>query len=439
MSNRSPLTMVEKEHIYLGKMEGKGLKELANKVGCSIETARKWWRVGRDKGLEGLHSSRRGRGKSGYLSQFEPRVVQQALNHKQTHPGWGAQRVLVELRLETGLCEFRLPSRSRLSEYFKATCPECVAKRKPASEPLPSPPMAAATHEIWQLDSQEKIKLADGEIATVCNIRDPYGAAMIASQAFPVKTKLHWRKLTWEEVRQVLRKAFSEWQTMPDGLLTDNELGLAGGPNDPFPGKLTLWVTGLGIKHRFIRPGRPTDQPQVERNHRTLDGWALYDQATVDCTHLQQSLDRERLTYNMYFPTQASNCEGRPPLQAHPELLQPRRPYRPEHELALFDLQRVFDYLASFTFERKVNAAAQVSLGIQMFSLGKPLVRERNLRTVQARLDAVDKQWVFSTDNGETFIRRPVKGITVKTVTGLDPQPMLSPQPIQLSLPFLVA
>jgi hypothetical protein len=90
-------------------------------------------------------------------------------------------------------------------------------------------------HEVWQVDHQEGHRLGDDSVATVCNIRDPYGAVMIASQAFSVKTKLHWRKLTWEEVRQVLRAGFTEWQTLPDSILTDNEMGLGGNPNDPFP------------------------------------------------------------------------------------------------------------------------------------------------------------------------------------------------------------
>jgi hypothetical protein len=81
---------------------------------------------------------------------------------------------------------------------------------------------------MWQLDSQEGIRLHSGEISTICNIRDPVGAAMIASRSFSVKTKRHWRKLAWTEVRDVLRTAFSEWHTLPDSVLTDNELCLAG-------------------------------------------------------------------------------------------------------------------------------------------------------------------------------------------------------------------
>jgi hypothetical protein len=299
--------------------------------------------------------------------------------------------------------------------------------------------MARAVHEVWQLDSQEGIRLHSGEIATLCNIRDPVGAAMIASRAFLVQTPHHWRKLAWTEVRDVLRSAFCEWQTLPDSVLTDNELGLAGGPNAPFPGQLTLWLTGLGIRHRFIRPGHPTDQPHVERNHRTLAGWALDAQALTDGVHLQQSLDRERCVHNQAYPSLASDCAGQPPLTAHPELLKPRRPYAPELELLLFDLQRVYDYLATFSFTRKINASAQVSLGRQLYSLGKKLVRERQLTTVRVRFDAQQGVWVFLTEDHEELVRRPLKGVTAYTLTGLEPSATQPRGPVQLALPFLVA
>ncbi len=439
MGNRRPLTQEEKERIYWGKRKGQTLPELAAEIDCSVECARKWWRVRRDDGLEGLRAPRRGRGRIGTLSQFKPEVAEQALHYKQAHRRWGADRVIVELAQDPAFKDVVLPGRSRLASFFKERCPECLAERKPRPEPLPPLPEASGVHEIWQLDSQEKILLATGEIATICNIRDPVGAAMIASRAFSVKTDLHWRKLEWTEVRQVIRQVGTEWQTLLDVVQTDNELGLAGGPNDPFPGHLTLWLVGLGVTHRFIRPGCPTDQPHIERNHQTLDNWTLNEGDGADLPHLQQALDRERKVYNHWFPSRASDCAGRPPRTAHPELLQPRRPYLPEAELALFDIQRVYDYLATFTFKRKLNASAQVSLGRRMYSLGKPLVRDRKLKTMLVRFDPVDQQWVFSTETEEELVRRPLKGLDVQTLTGLDPYASQVSLPIQLPLPFLVA
>ena len=294
---------------------------------------------------------------------------------------------------------------------------------------------------MWQLDNQEKIVLENGEIATICNIREPVGAAMIASRAFSVKTEKRWRKLKWQEVRTVLRDAFTEWGTLPDGVLTDNELGLAGGPNDPFPGKLTLWLIGLGVKHCFIRPGHPTAQPQIERNHRTLNGLAFNPQALADIENLQHSLDRERYVYNHLFPSQASDCDGRPPLEAHPELLSLRRPYHSESELVLFDIRRVYNHLAQFTFERKVNSSAQISLGRQLYSIGKKLRRDQNLKDVFVRFDPDQAHWVVYKDPQcqQELVRCPIKGIDVQSLTGLKLLPVHLPEPVQLTLPCFVA
>jgi len=438
MDNRKPLGITEKESIYLGKVQGRTLVDLATSANCSIATARKWWRVGRDYGLEGLRAIRPSRGETGPLSHFDARIAEAALRLKRMHPGWGPQRVLVDLSREPDLAELELPQCSCLANFFKVRCPECVAVRRTRNPLPPRPPDVTGVHEMWGLDSQEGIRLSDGNIALICNIRDPVGAAMIASQAFSVKTERRWRKLEWNEVRDVLRNAFTQWHTLPDGVQTDNELGLAGGPNDPYPGLLTFWLVGLGIKHRLIRPGCPTDQPHIERNHRTLDGFALDEAALVNIRTLQAALDRERHVHNYLFPSRASDCAGQPPVIAHPELLQPRRYFEPELEPALFDIQRVHDYLATFTFTRTVNASAQVSLGKQIYSLGRPFARERHLRTVLARLDPDQHEWIFFTEANEELIRRPLKGVDAATLTGLDPDAAEAAQPVQLAFPCFV-
>ncbi len=269
MGHREPLTEEERERIYRAKLEGKTLEEAAAEVGCSLPCARKWWRRGRVEGLKGLHNRPRGPSQRGPLSRFDPRIAEAALSLKRRHPRWGPDRVLAALRTDPNLQGLHLPSRSRLAVFFRERCPECVRKRKPRLPRPSSPPRATGVHEIWQVDIQEGIRLADGTIASVCNVRDPVGAAIIASRAFPVQTEKHWRKLQWTEVREVLRAGFTEWQTLPDGVVTDNELSLGGSPTDPFPSLLTLWLVGLGVRHIFIRPHCPTDQAQVERTHRT--------------------------------------------------------------------------------------------------------------------------------------------------------------------------
>ncbi len=427
MSKRVPLSEVERERIYQGKLQGKTLAELAAELDCSEMCVRKWWRRLRDAGLPGLRTRPHGRPPQGVLSRFAPQVRQTALQLKQRHPRWGADRVLVELRQAQPLHGLALPHRSRLATFFKRHCPECVAKRQPQPAAALPPPKAAAVHQLWKLDAQEGLRLQDGTVATVCTIRDPFGAAMIASRAFAVQTAKHWRKLTWQEYRQVLREGASEWRTLPDMLQSDGELGVAGTPNDPFPGLFTLWLVGLGVAHHLSRPGRPTDQAEVERTHRTLDDWALDAESLADLPSLQQALERERRMYHEQFPARASDCAQRPPLVAHPELRVPRHPYACADELALFDLTRVDRYLAAFGFQRKVNATGQVSLGRHLYSVGRRWAGQALI----VCFDPEPRQWVFFLNSAAHAYReiasRAIKGLDTETLTGLRPPEVAAP------------
>jgi transposase-like protein len=421
--------------VYHEKLAGYTLAEIAVHLNRSMGVVRKWWRRARAQGEAGLETRRPGVPAQGPLARFDERVGAAALQLKRTHRRWGAHRVLIELRQQPALQGLRLPSPSRLAAFFQARCPECVAHYHARPQPLQRLAVGRGVHDVWQVDSQEHHLLADGEIATVCTVRDPYAGAILASRAFATKTSCHWRKLDWTEVRAVLRSAFSEWQTLPDRVRTDNELCLAGAPTDPFPSKLTLWLCGLAVTHEFIRPHCPTDQAQVERGHRTLDGLTLDADSRTTIATFQQALDRERRIYNQVFPVRAADCAGRPPLLAHPELGHPRRPYQPEWELALFELQRVYDRLAALTLERHVSTTGAVSLGRRLYSIG----RRHAGKTVQVLCDPLTREWVFVEsvpDSTHEIARRPVQGVDVTTLTGLDDRLVTLPHPIQLALPY---
>lgn len=439
MKPRSPLSQAEKERIYRGKLAGRRLSDLAKELGCTVECVRKWWRIGRKHGEAGLRTRRAHRGKAGILSQFDPRIGEEAVKLKRVHPGWGPKRVGVELRRDPVLQRLAQPSRSRIACLFKQQCPECLAPHNTRSPQPIAPPAAYGVHEVWQVDNQEHICLRDGSIATICSIRDPFGAAMIASRAFAVQTEHHWRKLSWQEIRDVIRLGCAEWHTLPDRIRTDNELVLAGRPDNPFPAPLTLWLAGMGIAHDFIRPGCPTDQPEIERNHRTLANWAQ-DETSLGClADLQSTLDREREQYNLLFPATAHGCDAQPPLTAHPQLCQPRRPFTYEMELVLFDLQRVFDYLTVFLFRRKLHpTTAHISLGDHLYCLSRPLMRAFQLQTVRVRMDPRAHQWVVMTDDEQQteLLRLAPIDLDVEYLTGLKPQSLSLPQPMQLVLPF---
>lgn len=168
--------------------------------------------------------------------------------------------------------------------------------------------------------------MADDHRASICTIRDGVGAAILAAQAFAVSGGEPGRRLTWQEVRGVIRSAFARWATLPHAIQTDNEVCLGGQPTDPAPSRLTLWLAGLGVRHDFSRPNTPTDQAHRERTHRTLDGFVGVPDRRLDLAQLQRRLDSERELHNTLFASRASDCQGRPPLVAHPDLLRRAAP-----------------------------------------------------------------------------------------------------------------
>lgn len=433
MATRIPLSLAEKERLYAEKVRGRSLAAIATELGCSFETARKWWRVARDHGRSAFQQTRRGRAPSGVLSRFAPVLISRALAFKRDHPTWGPDRVLAELQSDPLLAGQCLPSRSRLAVLFKTSCPELVALRRPRRTPAPAPPRPRAVHECWQLDFQEAIPLAEDHRASIATIRDPVGAAIVASRAFDVTAGSRGRRLSWQEVRGVLRSAFAQWQTLPDSLQTDNEVCLGGQPSDPWPSLLTLWLAGLGVRHHFIRPNTPTDQAQVERTHRTLDGFVGLPDPTLDLTELQARLDQEREMHNRWLPSRASDCAARPPLVAHPELLRPRRPYAIEWERELFDEQRVYDYLAGILLERKVSRTGQIQLGGRSRSVGRAAAGQ----VVRVVCDAATHEWIVCVASDIEIKRLPIHGLDASSLTGIADVPMQDLPPLQLTLPLV--
>jgi hypothetical protein len=270
----------------------------------------------------------------------------------------------------------------------------------------------------------------------LCTIRDPIGEACLGAFVFPAGRRKPGKRVTLQQLRSALRCCFARWNTLPEEVQTDNEALFVGASWDPFPSQFTLWLQGLGIAHVLIRPGKPTDNAEVERAHRTINEYAIVGNEDTDLAGLQAILDEavEELCYQL--PSRAEGCQGLSPIQAHPQLLQPRRPFQPEHELALFDLQAVDTYLANLTWQRKVSKTGQITLSgaHEYYSVGRSYARHQ----VLVRFDPLDRHYVFFLlADPETEIgRRPARHLDVTDLTGIDAWPIgLGPQQLSLPLP----
>ena len=426
MSHTSSLTVAQREMIYREKLDGHSLKELAQEQHCSESCVRKWWRVGRDQGLDGLHHPRHCRAAPGRLSSFEPIVAEHALDWKRQHPKRGATRILHDLTTDPGVVGCTLPKRSSLAEFFHQVCPELLQSyhRQP-----PSPPRARHVHELWQMDGKEHVLLQDGTLATVLDLHEPVACIFLGSHAHAVQTETSWRKLTLRETQDDLRAVFTEFG-LPVGIQTDRE-NLYGRPaQEAFPTLFTLWLVGLGIQHHSGRPNQPTDQPQVERGHRTLFDWMAQPIPPQNLASLQADLDVARYKHNAVFPSQAGDCHGGIPLQVHPEVLQVQRPYHPAAELTLFSLMRVDQFLSQFAWHYKVSAAGQIPIHDHQYGVGTAQAGT----TMDVRFDPRNRKFIFSdAQTAQEVKRHAARDLDVTTITGLALPLPTALQPLQLS------
>jgi len=408
---------------------GLSYTEIAAQMGVSKECIRYWCRRQRDGGEV---FSRYGRSPSGLLSHFDPKVRYVLLRLRVQHPRQGPSRLLYHLCKRPSLRGLPLPSETQIGRYLRQW-PRF--HRNHACQPRrqrPAPP--TRPHQRWQLDFKMGIALRNGTLVNLHTIYDPFAKACLAAVVYPAgQVGQAPHKVVLSAARATIRRCFAAWGTLPQEVQTDGETTLVGQRSHGFPSPLTLWLVGLGIRHLVIRPGRPTDNAEVERCHRTICDYAVAGNEHCDCQALQQVLDQAAGELVAELPSRAAGCGNQPPLVAHPELLQKPQPFQREHELALFDLNRVDEYLATYTWERRVSKVGQVELGAHRYSVGRAYAH----RPMLARYDPAQRQFVFFEPAQPTseVARHPALGLEVSDLTGWATEPeSASPQQLPLLL-----
>jgi transposase InsO family protein len=426
-------TVEQRRKFYQRHQAGESYQDIAGPLGLSKECVRYWCRRQRDGGT---CQTQYQRSKAGLLSQFDSKVRYAVLRLKLEHPRWGPRSIRHRLTKRPSLTGLRLPKEAQIGRYLH----QWSCFQRPVAGPGLAgerPNQPTAVHQRWQLDFKMGIALANGQQVNLHTVRDPVGEACLGAVIYPAGlVGQASAKVTAAQARITLRRCFARWQTLPAEVQTDGETTLSSHRHNDFPTDFTLWLQGLAIEHRVIRPAQPTDNAEVERCHRTINDYAIVGNEGQACELLQAVLDEavEELAFEL--PSRAEGCAGRPPIEAHPELNQPPRPFRPELELAHFDLSRVDAYLAGFVWSRHTSKNAQVSLGGQRYFVSRAYAH----RQISIRFDPADRHLVFYDPQqpDHEICRRPALGLQVENLTGLACWPAeLGPQ--QLPLPLFTA
>ena len=113
-----PTTFQERVAILEQATAGQSDSDIAAVLHGSVWTVRKWRRIGQHHGRVGL-APPIGRPPTGPLGSGLPELRETILQLRRSHPGWGADTLLAELRTDPVWAEHQLPRRARIAAYFK--------------------------------------------------------------------------------------------------------------------------------------------------------------------------------------------------------------------------------------------------------------------------------------------------------------------------------
>lgn len=156
----------------------------------------------------------------------------------------------------------------------------------------------------------------------------------------------------------------------------------------------------------------------------TLLGQRWSDQAA-----LWAGLDARRTMLNQHIPSGV--FQGYAPLQVYPQAAHSGRFYRPEWEAEMLDLDRVFAYLATCRWFRRIRANGRLDLGGYDYYLGTNL---RN-QMLEVHFDAIQGSFLGQPAGSESILTFAPQGLTKTDLMG-ELGHLLALPAYQLALPF---
>ena len=396
--------------------------EIAKTLGWSKWTVRKWRRAYQKNGEDGL-LSRMGRPRGGPLSTFSPQMQDVLEKMRKTHPGWGPVTLVEELAGDSRFLGLRLPGRAQVAAFLKAKDLARSYQRR-AGLPPANAPKAKQVHEEWEMDAQGAQPVEPLGQVSVVNLIDVVSRLKIGS--YP---HLGARSLDGRDYQLVLRVAFLDYG-LPLRISLDHDSAFFDNTSvAPYPSRLHLWLTALDVQVVFIQKAPPLEHARIERNHQTMSAQTIIGQTWTDLTALWQGLSQRREFLNTRYPSRSLHYQA--PLEAYPQAVHSGRPYRPEWEEQMLDLQRVYTLLAQGRWFRETSCHGEFWLGLQRYNAGRKCAKS----TVEITFDPAHVQFIAHKLGTDEIRRFESKGLTKTDLMG--ELTLLTRLPVyQLALPF---
>jgi transposase InsO family protein len=269
--------------------------ELCQRYHISRKTGYKWIARYEAQGPAGLlDRSRRPHSSPDQTPDALRRAICDA---RRRHPSWGAKKLLKLLTRKDPHQAW--PSRWTVCEILlrEGLVKEKTRRRKVGHPGKPTS-LPTAPNELWCVDFKGQFKTRDGRYCYPLTVTDRYSRYLLGCQGL-----LSTETLGAKEVFKHLFKKYG----LPRAIRSDNGTPFASTALGRLS-ELSVWWIRLGIRPELIQPGKPQQNGQHERMHRTLKAEATRPPA-ANLNQQQRLFNSFRHEYNQIRPHEGIELE----------------------------------------------------------------------------------------------------------------------------------
>lgn len=320
MTERARFVALHSEGLY-------STTELCHRFGVSRKTAYKWLARFREGGLDALDDQSRAR--HAQHAKTPPEIEALIVNARQRHPTWGVRKLLPWIAKRHP--DARLPAASTAGAILKrhGLVEPRRRRRRVTTQSGARPLVAEAPCDVWTADYKGQFKTRDGVYCFPLTVCDAHSRFVLCCEGHG--------SVEQSGAFAAFDRLFRE-HGLPRSIRTDNGVPFAthaiGGLS-----RLSVWWIKLGIIPDRIEPGRPQQNGQHERMHRTLKAETTRPPED-DMAAQQKRFDGWRTEFNTERPHEALGGDVPADRYAPSPRRRPERPPEPEYP-GHFEIRRV--------------------------------------------------------------------------------------------------
>ncbi|MCG8038152.1 MAG: integrase core domain-containing protein [Candidatus Thiodiazotropha taylori] len=269
---------------------------LCRRYGVSRKTGYKWVARYKENGVNGLEDGSR---RPNTHPHTIPYPVKQAIIELRTKGRIRLGPKKIQTKLAERFPNQTPPSITSIHNILKRAGLINTRRKRSCVEPYPDPFQAVtAPNQLWSVDFKGQFKVGSGHWCYPLTVMDHQSRYLLDCRGL--------KGTSTPESQRAFERIFREYG-LPERIRSDNGVPFATRATGGLS-RLSIWWIKLGILPERIQPGKPQQNGQHERMHRTLKQ-AVTHPVSKTLSAQQRQLNAFREEYNEYRPHEALNQE----------------------------------------------------------------------------------------------------------------------------------